>query len=131
MISFARPTRGPEGWIFENGTETNKEHLFGKTRLHEVYTTSHPDYTGRVMVPMLWDKKQGCMVNNESSEIIRMLNTAFNEFTNDTTDYYPEDLRGEIDAISDVVYKNINNGVYKTGYARSQDAYEESVVPLF
>jgi glutathionyl-hydroquinone reductase len=130
-MSFAKPVRGAEGWIFENGSEENKEHLFGKTYLHEVYTKSHSDYTGRVSVPMLWDKKQGCMVSNESSEIIRMLNTAFNEFTNDTTDYYPEELREEIDTINDVVYKKINNGVYKTGYARTQEAYEESVVPLF
>jgi putative glutathione S-transferase len=130
-MSFAKPVRGAEGWFFENDSEENKEPLFGKTYLHEVYTQSHSDYTGRVSVPMLWDKKQGCMVSNESSEIIRMLNTAFNEFTNDTTDYYPEELREEIDAINDVVYKNINNGVYKTGYARTQEAYEESVVPLF
>jgi putative glutathione S-transferase len=80
---------------------------------------------------MLWDKKRGCMVSNESSEIIRMLNKAFNEFTSDTTDYYPEELREEIVGINDIVYKKINNDVYKTGYARTQEAYEGSSVSLF
>jgi putative glutathione S-transferase len=130
-ISYARPTRGDEGWIFDNDSEAHRDHLFNATYLHEVYTRSHPDYTGRVSVPMLWDKSLDVMVNNESSEIIRMLNTEFNAFTNDKTDYYPEHLRAEIDEINAVTYPHINNGVYKAGYAKSQSAYEDVIGPMF
>ena len=83
-----------------------------------------PKYTGRVSVPVLWDKQRQTIVSNESSEIIRMLNTAFDAFTNEHTDYYPEPLRKEIDRMNDMVYPNINNGVYRAGFATGQDAYE-------
>src|SRR6202045_398115 len=90
-----------------------------------------PHYAGRVSVPVLWDKKQRTVVNNESSEIIRMLNSAFEAFTNVHTDYYPAELRGEIDRINDLVYPTVNNGVYRAGFATSQDAYEEAARGVF
>jgi putative glutathione S-transferase len=90
-----------------------------------------PRYTGRVSVPVLWDKKRRTIVNNESSEIIRMLNSAFDAFTDERTDYYPAQLRGEIDAVNDVIYTNINNGVYRAGFATSQEAYEEAAYGIF
>lgn len=99
--------------------------------LYEVYTTVQKDYSGRVTVPLLWDKKTGTIVNNESSEIIRMLNTAFNAFTTVQTDFYPPELRQKIDEINALVYDNINNGVYKAGFATSQPAYEKAFHALF
>jgi putative glutathione S-transferase len=92
---------------------------------------AQPDFTGRVTVPVLWDKQRQTIVNNESSEIIRMLNSAFAAFTSDTTDYYPEPLRAEIDALNDLIYRTVNNGVYRAGFATTQEAYEEAVDALF
>src|SRR5215208_3405371 len=99
--------------------------------MHEAYTATKKDYTGKVTVPTLWDKKTKRIVNNESSEIIRMLNTEFNAITGDRTDYYPPALRAEIDAINERVYHNVNNGVYRAGFAKSQAAYEEAYDGLF
>ena len=99
--------------------------------MYQVYTTHQSDYSGRVTVPVLWDKKNNCIVNNESSEIIRMLNTAFSDFTDDEADYYPEALHGDIDEINELVYHNINNGVYKCGFATKQDVYEKHYENLF
>ncbi|HZD90623.1 MAG TPA: glutathione S-transferase C-terminal domain-containing protein, partial [Pseudolabrys sp.] len=103
----------------------------GKSKLSEIYVLAEPKYTGRVSVPVLWDKGRETIVSNESSEIIRMLNSAFDAFTNNHTDYYPKELRGEIDRINDMVYPNINNGVYRSGFATSQDAYETAFRNLF
>ncbi len=97
----------------------------------DVYRKAQPGYSGRVTVPVLWDKKTETIVSNESSEIIRMLNSAFNEFTDIKTDYYPEALRAEIDEINDFVYDTVNNGVYKTGFATTQAAYEKHFHNLF
>lgn len=99
--------------------------------LHQVYSQAKADYTGRVTVPVLWDKKQGTIVSNESSEIIRMLNSAFNHITGNKDDYYPEALRPEIDAINETIYHSINNGVYKAGFATTQGAYEKAFTALF
>ena len=99
--------------------------------MHEAYTATNPTYTGKVTVPTLWDKKTKTIVNNESSEIIRMLNTEFNAITGDRTDYYPQALRAEIDAVNERVYHNVNNGVYRAGFAKSQAAYEEAYDGLF
>jgi putative glutathione S-transferase len=99
--------------------------------MYQVYTSHQNDYSGRVTVPVLWDKKNNCIVNNESSEIIRMLNNSFNEFTDDETDYYPEALHGVIDEVNELVYHNINNGVYKCGFATNQDVYEKHYENLF
>ncbi|EIV1736253.1 glutathione S-transferase family protein [Vibrio parahaemolyticus] len=107
------------------------EPLFGHTRMHQIYTQAKPDYTGRVTVPVLWDKKTNTIVSNESSEIIRMFNSAFNDFTGNHDDYYPEPLRGVIDEWNDYIYPNVNNGVYRCGFATSQEAYEEAFESLF
>ncbi|EJG0703935.1 glutathione S-transferase family protein [Vibrio parahaemolyticus] len=107
------------------------EQLFGHTRMHQIYTQAKPDYTGRVTVPVLWDKKTNTIVSNESSEIIRMFNSAFNDLTGNHDDYYPEPLRGVINEWNDYIYPNVNNGVYRCGFATSQEAYEEAFESLF
>ncbi|EOV5432534.1 glutathione S-transferase family protein [Vibrio parahaemolyticus] len=107
------------------------EPLFGHTRMHQIYTQAKPNYTGRVTVPVLWDKKTNTIVSNESSEIIRMFNSAFNDLTGNHDDYYPEPLRGVIDEWNDYIYPNVNNGVYRCGFATSQEAYEEAFESLF
>ncbi|MBE4419250.1 glutathione S-transferase family protein [Vibrio parahaemolyticus] len=107
------------------------EPLFGYTRMHQIYTQAKPNYTGRVTVPVLWDKKTNTIVSNESSEIIRMFNSAFNDLTGNHDDYYPEPLRGVIDEWNDYIYPNVNNGVYRCGFATSQEAYEEAFESLF
>ncbi len=107
------------------------EPLFGHTRLHQIYTQAAPDYTGRVTVPVLWDKKTNTIVSNESSEIIRMFNTAFNELTGNNEDYYPDHLQSAIEQWNEYIYPNVNNGVYRCGFATTQDAYEEAFDSLF
>ncbi|MUK16313.1 glutathione S-transferase family protein [Vibrio cholerae] len=107
------------------------EPLYGYTQLHQLYTHAKADYTGRVTVPVLWDKKLHTIVSNESSEIIRMFNSAFNELTGNQTDYYPQALRTVIDEWNEFIYPNINNGVYRCGFATTQKAYEEAFEALF
>ena len=120
-----------EGWTFETGEGVIADPLHNATRLHQIYTTADPLYSGRVTVPVLWDKKQNTIVSNESAEIIRMFNSAFDGLGAKTGDYYPENRREEIGAINDRIYNTLNNGVYKAGFATTQSAYEEAVVPLF
>jgi len=120
-----------EGWTFETGEGVIADPLYNATRLHQIYTTADPLYSGRVTVPVLWDKKQNTIVSNESAEIIRMFNSAFDGLGAKTGDYYPENRREDIDAINDRIYNTLNNGVYKAGFATTQNAYEEAVVPLF
>src|SRR6202171_1878776 len=122
---------GDDGWTFDRSQGSSGDEVNGTSKLSEVYLLADPRYTGRVSVPVLWDKKRRTIVNNESSEIIRMLNTSFDAFTNDRTDYYPQELRTEIDRINEVVYTTVNNGVYRTGFAASQEAYEEAFRALF
>ncbi|WP_027697336.1 glutathione S-transferase family protein [Vibrio litoralis] len=118
--------------MLENGWEFSQpEPLFGFTKLHQIYTQAKSDYSGRVTVPTLWDKKTNTIVSNESSEILRMFNSEFNDLTGNTDDYYPTDLRSEIDLWNEFVYPNINNGVYKTGFATTQPAYEDAFDGLF
>ncbi|HDY8124761.1 TPA: glutathione S-transferase family protein [Vibrio vulnificus] len=107
------------------------EPLFGHTKLHQIYTQAKPDYTGRVTVPVLWDKKTNTIVSNESSEIIRMFNSAFNQLTGNQDDYYPDSLREVIEEWNAFIYPNINNGVYRCGFATTQEAYEEAYNALF
>ncbi len=129
-VSNAEPLYGKTGWEF--GTQGGKpDTVNGKTTLAEIYLLADPRYTGRVSVPVLWDKKRRTVVNNESSEIIRMLNSAFDAFTPARDDYYPAELSGEIDRINDIIYPNINNGVYRAGFATTQDAYEEAARAVF
>jgi putative glutathione S-transferase len=119
-----------QGWAYSRGLD-EIEPIGGVFHVHQVYSTANPDYTGRATVPVLWDRATRTIVNNESSEIIRMLNSEFDEFGDATLDLYPQTLRASIDAINTVVYENINNGVYRCGFARTQQAYEASFHKLF
>ncbi len=130
-MSVVNAYMGPEGWTFSPGPGVVPDTINGKTRLHEIYTQVDPNYSGRVTVPVLWDKQQKTIVSNESSEIIRMLNSAFNAVGGNDLDFYPEDRRVEIDAVNDFVYPAINNGVYRAGFATSQSAYDEAAGDLF
>jgi glutathionyl-hydroquinone reductase len=125
-VSFVEPLMLEEGWVF-----AAPEPITGAKRAYEIYTKADPNYSGRVTVPILWDKQRNTIVNNESSEIIRMFNTEFAAFTNDRADYYPHDLRGEIDTINARIYDTVNNGVYKAGFATKQEPYEKAFRELF
>ncbi len=125
-VTVVCPDMLSEGWVMGL-----PEPLFGHTRMHQIYTQAKPDYTGRVTVPVLWDKKTNTIVSNESSEIIRMFNSEFNQLTGNHDDYYPEALRPVIDHWNEFIYPNINNGVYRCGFATTQDAYEEAYDSLF
>jgi putative glutathione S-transferase len=129
-ISIVEPLMGKEGWVFGDNAPT-RDTANGKAKLSEIYLLADPHYTGRVTVPVLWDRRQRTIVNNESAEIIRMLNAAFAAFTDVETDYYPAALREEIDAINARVYETVNNGVYRAGFATTQAAYEEAFLALF
>ncbi len=130
-VSVVHPFMGEDGWTFEAGEGVVPDDVNGKRFLREIYVAADETYTGRVSVPVLWDKQTSTIVNNESSEIIRMLNSAFDGIGASAGDYYPDGLRGEIDAINDRVYDTVNNGVYKCGFAASQSAYDEAVSALF
>ena len=130
-VSVVHHFMGSRGWTFETDQAAHGDALFGASHLHQIYTRAKPDYTGRVTVPVLWDKKTGTIVSNESSEIIRMFNSAFDGLTGDRSDHYPENLRDEIDAVNERVYDTVNNGVYKSGFATTQEAYEGAVSALF
>ena len=130
-LSVVSPNMLKDGWTFNVSEGSSGDTVNGKSKLSEIYLLAHPRYTGRVSVPVLWDKKQQTIVNNESSEIIRMLNSAFNAFTNVHADYYPESLRPQIDKLNDLIYPNINNGVYRAGFATSQGAYEQAFGNVF
>ena len=120
-----------QGWTFEAADGVIADTVNGADYLYQVYTSAKPDYSGRVTVPVLWDKKTGTIVSNESSEIIRMFNSAFDDIGARSGDYYPAALRGEIDELNSRIYDTLNNGVYKAGFATTQQAYEEAVIPLF
>ena len=130
-LSVVNPYMGENGWTFEPGEGVIADPLLNADYLYQVYTHIDPTYSGRVTVPVLYDKKTGKIVNNESSEIMRMLNTAFDEVGATQGDYYPEALRAEIDAMNGKVYHGVNNGVYKAGFATKQEVYEEEVQKLF
>ena len=130
-ISVVHPLMLEHGWTFEEGEGVIGDPIFQARYLHEIYTAVKPDYTGRVTVPVLFDKKTKTIVNNESSEIIRMLNTAFDGLGAKSGNYVPDQWLEEIDAVNDFVYHRINNGVYKAGFATKQEVYEEEVTTLF
>jgi len=130
-MSVLEPLYGPHGWRFGTSPGTVPDNVNGASELAEIYLRADPRYTGRVSVPALWDKERRTIVNNESAEIIRMLNGAFGRFTNVRTDYYPPALREEIDRVNALVYENVNNGVYRAGFATSQEAYEEAFRAVF
>ncbi|RRV67251.1 glutathione S-transferase family protein [Stutzerimonas stutzeri] len=119
------------GWTFDKSTGSSGDALDDLDYLHQRYSRDDPKYSGRVTVPVLWDREHQCIVNNESAEIIRIFNDAFDELTGSTLDFYPDALHGEIDALNARIYPAINNGVYRAGFATTQDAYEEAFDDLF
>jgi putative glutathione S-transferase len=130
-VSVVHPLMPAESWVFGDYPGATEDHINHADYLYENYLKADPDFDGLVTVPVLWDKKRQTIVNNESSEIIRMLNSAFDDYSNSKTDFYPESLSEEIDAINDIVYKNINNGVYRAGFATTQTAYDKAFDRLF
>ena len=131
-ISVVDPFMGAKGWTFTNGPECIPDTVNGATRLYELYVRTKADYTGRVTVPVLWDVKTGRIVNNESSEIVRMLNREFDSFaTRRVPDLYPDSLRADIERWNTRIYHTVNNGVYRSGFATTQEKYEEAVTELF
>lgn len=132
MVSMSIADRPKtEGWSYSEGIDHLQPGSAGIFRLHQVYTAAQANYTGKVTVPTLWDRKRRTIVNNESSEIIRMFNSAFNGLGARDTDFYPQELRSEVDRINDFVYEHLNNGVYRAGFAKSQEAYEQAVKKVF
>ncbi len=130
-LSVVSPDMLEDGWTFNTEEGSTGDGVNGKAKLSEIYLLANPTYSGRVSVPVLWDKQRKTIVSNESAEIIRMLNSAFDAFTNEHTDYCPEALRAEIDRVNDTVFTNVNNGVYRAGFATSQEAYELAFRNLF
>ncbi len=130
-VSVTAALLGNKGWEFGTEPGATLDTVNGKATLAQIYTLAEPHYTGRASVPVLLDKKRRTIVNNESSEIIRMFNSAFDAFTDVRTDYYPAPLRNEIDRINDLVYATVNDGVYRAGFATTQAAYEEAARTLF
>ncbi|HGX94288.1 MAG TPA: glutathione S-transferase family protein [Candidatus Tenderia sp.] len=130
-VSVVDPHMLEQGWAFTGKLGSDLDQLNGCDFLHQLYTKVQPRYSGRVTVPVLWDKQRETIVNNESAEIIRMFNSAFAGLTSNTDDYYPEALRHEIDAINGFIYDNVNNGVYRCGFATQQRAYEQAFDELF
>lgn len=122
---------GEDGWAFDDEPGVIPDTINGAHYLREVYAKADPGYTGRVTTPVLWDKETGTIVNNESREIIRMLDTEFGEFATTNAGFLPEDLRDDIDATIDAIYEPVNNGVYRSGFATTQGAYEEAVTDVF
>lgn len=130
-ISIVEPIMLENGWKFDKNSEQFNDDLYGLDYLYQLYLKANPDYQGRVTVPVLWDKKTQTIINNESSEIIRIFNSAFNKLTNNHDDYYPIALRRDIDEINERIYQQINNGVYRAGFATEQTAYEQAYSELF
>lgn len=130
-LSVVHPFMGDKGWTFAEGAGVIADPIVNASYLYEVYVAAKPDYTGRVTVPILWDKKTNTIVSNESSEIIRMLNSAFDEVGATDVNFLPKALLAEIDTINEFVYSAVNNGVYKAGFATTEAAYKEAVVMLF
>src|SRR5246500_36254 len=133
-VAYSIPGLKQNGWTFERDArypDCIPDEVNGFQYLYEAYAASEPHYTGKVTVPTLWDKKTKRIVNNESSEIIRMFNSEFNAITGDRTDFYPASLRAEVHAVNERVYRDVNNGVYRAGFAKSQAAYDEAYDGLF
>lgn len=130
-VSVVSPLMLEHGWTFDRDSGSTGDALYGSDFHYQLYTRHQSDYTGRVTVPVLWDRERECIVNNESADIIRQFNSSFDELTGNRADYYPEALRTEIDEINDYVYERVNNGVYRAGFATTQSAYEEAYEALF
>ncbi len=130
-VSYTSPLMLDQGWSYVLEEGSSGDAINGVDYHHQLYTMTDPSYTGRVTVPALWDKHQGRLVNNESADLVRIFNSAFDELTGNRLDLYPESMRGTIDAVNNDVYENINNGVYKAGFATEQAVYDKHVVALF
>jgi putative glutathione S-transferase len=130
-LSAVNSYMGTDGWTFAPGPETIADSVNHVEKLYELYTLADPKYSGRATIPILWDKQERTIVSNESAEILRMLNSAFDGVGANHNDYYPEELRAEIDELNAFVYPNVNNGVYRAGFATTQEAYEEAATALF
>lgn len=130
-LSVVDPQMLEHGWSFSGRFAQNHDPIHGAQHLYQLYQRARPDYTGRVTVPVLWDTKEDTIVSNESAEIIRMFNSAFDAVTGNHLDFYPAPDRGEIDAVNGFVYENVNNGVYRCGFATRQEAYEKAFDRLF
>lgn len=131
-VSVVHPDMLDKGWTFETDNHgATGDTLYDFDFAHQIYTKADPSYSGRVTVPILWDKQQETIVSNESSEIIRMFNAAFDAITGNTDDYWPKAMRDEIEEVNTRVYSDVNNGVYKSGFATTQQAYDAAVAPLF
>ena len=130
-VSAVNSYMGAEGWTFAPGPETIADSVNHVQRVYELYTIADPHYSGRATVPILWDTRERTIVSNESAEIIRMLNSAFNGAGANGNDYYPQALRAEIDELNAFIYPNVNNGVYRAGFATTQEAYEEAATAVF
>ena len=130
-VSVVNPLMLENGWTFEPGEGVIPDPIFVARYMHEIYTAAKPDYSGRVTVPVLWDKEKGTIVNNESSEIIRFFDSEFDDLGASGPHFCPPELESDIDAVNEFVYGSINNGVYKCGFATTQEAYEEAVKALF
>lgn len=130
-LSIVNPIMREDGWTFHDGYRVRRDPINNAEFMRQVYTAAKSDYSGRVTVPVVWDRQQNTIVSNESADIIRMFNSAFDGVGAKPGDFYPQDLREDIDAINERVYDNVNNGVYKAGFATTQEAYDEAVMPLF
>ena len=130
-VSVVEPFLGDEGWAFGDYPGADRDLLNGATHVHQLYTSADPDYTGRATVPVLWDKTRRTIVSNESADIVRMLNTAFDAWAKPGVDLYPAALRDVIDETNAAIYDTLNNGVYKAGFASTQAAYDEAVTGVF
>ncbi|PTD16789.1 glutathione S-transferase family protein [Sphingomonas fennica] len=130
-VSVANPHLGAFGWSFDPFPGADADPLLGAAHVHELYTAADPRYTGRATVPILWDKQRATIVNNESADILRMMTTGFGHLATRDADLYPADLASDIDALSEAIYAPLNNGVYRAGFAQSQEAYDEAVAGVF
>jgi glutathionyl-hydroquinone reductase len=130
-VSVVEPQLGDQGWHFGDYPGADRDTLNNAEYLHELYTRAAADFTGRATVPVLWDKKTGTIVNNESADILRMLNSGFGDLADNSIDLYPQDLRSEIDAINESIYPRLNNGVYRTGFATTQISYQQAFQDVF
>lgn len=130
-VSVVSPDMLEQGWSFDTETGSTGDELYAADFMHQIYSRAKDDITGRVTVPVLWDKQQQTIVSNESSEIIRMFNSAFDDLTGNRTDYWPTPLRDEIEELNSWIYDSVNNGVYRAGFATTQEAYEHNVKDLF
>lgn len=130
-VSVVSPLMGSQGWTFDTDTGSSGDALYGMEFLHQLYTRQDPEYSGRVTVPLLWDKQQQCIVNNESADIIRIFNSAFDGLTGNELDLYPQGSAAEIDRFNARIYEDVNNGVYRAGFATQQQVYEQAYQRLF